>query len=534
MMKKVISIILTVVILCVSLLPAVSAATACTCDNVPIIYVRGKTPILPDKSKPASNSNHQIPYITGKELETYTTEVAGLYLMSPVIGYSGMEQKLAEIFAEEYKDYALDMNGNITNNSGIAPEFQWSKSAVKDNHKPSKTVTTYEQASAEIYKYYYIYDCRVDPFETADDLREYIKTVKSVTGHSKVKILARCYGANVVSAYFAKYGWSDIEDVVLYNPIMYGTDKLDCVFTGEIVVTQESIDYISENYIADTEEDQTLKLLVNVLNKTGGFDFTNSKASDAINYCSPAILRETYATCPGFWAMLSADAYEKAKNFVFETAYFGDEFIKEFAGIIKKTDNYHENVRLKLDEIYADMRADGVDVYTIAKYGTQLLPIMENPMVHSDDTVSVTTQVPGTIAAPLGTSFGEAYMEDAAARGVTKYISPDKTIDVSGVSYRDTVWFVKDLAHDNFPKVFDLFIYKLLRAKGTFTVNNDKNYPQFMEYKNDNGTETVKPITTADADDEQLDLAGDIRLFIQRLQAIVIRLLKKYIFGIVF
>ncbi len=533
-MKKVISMIMAVVILCVGLLPAVSAATPCTCNDVPVIYVRGKTPILPDKSKPASNSNHQLPYITGQELESYITQIAPLYLMSSLTGYERMEQKLAEIFAEEYKDYALDMNGNITNNSGIAPEFQWSKSTVKDNHKPSKTVTTYEQASAEIYKYYYIYDCRVDPFETADDLREYIKTVKSVTGHSKVKILARCYGTNVVSAYFAKYGWSDIEDVVLYNPIMYGTDKLDCIFTGDLVITQESIDYISENHIADSEEDQTLKLLVDVLNKTGGFDFTNNKASDAINYCSPAILRETYATCPGFWAMLSADSYEKAKDFIYETAYFGDEFKEVFAGIIKKTDNYHENVRLKLDEIYADMRADGVDVYTIAKYGTQLLPIMENPMVQSDDTAAVTTQVPGTIAAPIGSTFGDAYMETATANGTAKYISPDKTIDVSDVTYRDTVWFVKDLAHDNFPKVFDMFIYKLLRAKGTFTVKTDKNYPQFMVYENKNGTETVKSITTVDASDKPLDLTGDIGVFIQKIQAIVIRILKKYIFGIVF
>ncbi len=532
-MKKVISVIMAVAILCVGLLPAASAATACNCSDVPVIYVRGKTPILPDKSKPASNSNHQIPYITGQELETYITELAGLYLMSPLIGYERMEQKLAEIFAEEYKDYALDKNGKITNNSGIAPEFQWSKSTVKDNHKPSKTVATYEQASAEIYKYYYIYDCRVDPFETADDLREYIKTVKSVTGHSKVKILARCYGTNVISAYFAKYGWSDIEDVVLYNPIMYGTDKLDCIFTGDIVVTQESIDYISENYIADTEEDQTLKLLVDVLNRTGGFDFTNSKASDAINYCSPAILRETYATCPGFWAMLSADSYEKAKDFIYETAYYGDEFTEAFAGIIKKTDNYHENVRLKLDEIYSKMRADGVDVYTIAKYGTQLLPIMEDPMVQADDTVSVTTQVPGTIAAPLGSTFGDAYMETAAANGTAKYISPDKVIDASGVAYRDTTWYVKNLAHDSFPKVFDLFIYKLLRAKGTFTINSDKNYPQFMVYENNDGTETVKPLKTADENDQPLDLLGDLLLFIQKIQAVIIKILREYLMGIV-
>lgn len=529
MMKKVISVFMAAVILCVGLLPlSVSAATTCNCDEVPIIYVRGKTPILPDKSKPASSSNHQVPYITNQELEDYIAQLLPIYGICYLTGnYDRLSSKLTEIFAEEYKDYALDLNGNITNNSGIAPEFQWSADKIKDNHKASKPVTDYERASAEIYKYYYIYDCRVDPFETAKDLRDYVQTVKKVTGHSKVKFIARCYGTNVLSTYFAKYGWSDVEDVVLYNPIMYGTDKLDAIFAGEIVMTQTSIDYISENYVADTEEDETLKFLINLLNTSGGFDFSNETTSYVINFCSPEILRETYATCPGFWAMLSADAYVKAKDFILE--YYEDDF----AGIIKKTDNYHNNVRLKLDEIYAKMRADGVDVYTIAKYGTQLLPIMENPHVQSDDTVAVETQVPGTIAAPIGSTFGDAYLENAAHNGNSKYISPDRIIDASRVVGRDTTWYVKDIAHDAFPKCFDLFIYKVLRAKGTFTVNTDKNYPQFMVYEKNDGVETVKPITAVDPDDNTLDFKGDIFIFIKRLQAIFIEIIEKYLYNFI-
>ncbi len=524
-MKKVISLIMVVVTLCISLLPlSVSAATSCNCNDVPIIYVRGKTPILPDKSKPASNSNHQIPYITGKELEKYIAELVPVYGICYLTGnFDRFATNLAEIFADEYKDFALDKNGNITNNSGIAPEFQWSASKIKDNHKPSKTVTTYEQASAEIYKYYYIYDCRVDPFETATDLHSYIETVKKVTGHSKVKILARCYGTNVVSAYFVKYGWDDIEDVMLYNPIMYGTDKLDHIFDGTLTMTQESIDYISENYVADTEEDQTLKLLIDILNTTGGFDFTNETASYVINFCTPDILRETYATCPGFWAMLSADSFERAKEHIF--TYYEEEY----AGLIKKIDYYHENVRLKLDDIYTQMKADGVDIYTVAKYGTQLIPLMEDPLVQSDDTVAVDVQVPGTVSAPTGKTFGVAYIDDATSRGNAKYISPDKVIDASGVLFPETTWYVKNLLHDNFPKCFDLFIYKVLRSKNTFTISTDKNYPQFMVYENDGSAETVKPLKGADSSDKSLDLTGDIMLFLKKIQVFIVKFFEEYL-----
>lgn len=528
MMKKVISVIMAVVILCVALLPAVSAATTCSCSETPIVYIRGRADIVADKSQKQSSSNPGLPTFYGEDVESYVTRlVPGFFTGSTFGNWDKLSSELAEIFAEEYEDYALDKDGNVDNNSGISLEKQWSSDKINDVHKANQTIQNAQQASKELYKYYFIYDCRIDTFEVADELHEYIETVKKVTGHSKIKILARCFGTNVLSAYLARYGWSDIEDVLLYNPIMYGTDKLDCIFSGELVVTRDSIDYITNNMVIDSESDETILKIVQILNAAGSLDSTSSTTTYVANYCASEILRETYATCPGYWSMLSADSYEKAKEYIFE--YYEDEYSK----IIEKTDYYHENVRLKLDEIYADMKADGVDVYTVVKYGTQLLPIMENPNVQSDDTVTVETQVPGAVTAPLGSTFGDTYMEDAAARGATKYISPDKTVDASGIFSPDTTWFVKDLAHDVFPQCLDLFLYKVLRSKGTFTINSDKNYPQFMVYENNNGTETVKPLTSVDQSDEPLDFAGDLMLFIQKIQAIIVKILREYLLGIV-
>lgn len=524
-MKKVISLIMTAVILCVGLLPiSVSAATSCSCSETPIIYIRGRADIVADKTKIQSAANPGLPTFYGENVESYITRlVPGFFTGSAFGNWDQFSSELTEIFAEEYKDYALDKNGNVDNNSGISLEKQWSPEKIKDVHKASQSIKTAQQASKELYKYYFVYDCRIDTFEIADELREYVQTVKKATGHTKVKFLARCFGSNVLSAYLARYGWSDIEDVVLYNPVMYGTDKLDCIFEGELVVSRETIDYIANTMVVDSEGDQTLKNIAQALNAAGSLDATNDTATYVANYCAAEILRETYATCPGYWSMLSADSYEKAKEYVFK--YYEDDFAK----IIEKTDYYHENVRLRIDEIYSEMKADGVDVYTIAKYGSQLLPIMENPNVQSDDTVTVEHQVPGAVTAPLGSTFGEAYMEDAVARGTAKYISPDKTIDISNAPGRDTTWFVKNLAHDNFPQCLDLLLYTILRAKGTFTVASDKNYPQFLEYDDSTGTATIKPLTSVNENDEPLDTDGDFMIFIKKIIATIISFIKEYL-----
>ncbi|MBQ8228438.1 MAG: hypothetical protein IJZ88_05430 [Clostridia bacterium] len=528
-MKKVFSLIMTAVILLVGLLPlGVNAATTCKCDEVPIVYIRGRADIVADKTKKQSASNPALPTVSSTELENYIKKLIPVYSFCAVTqNFDPFAEELAKIFAEEYKDYALDKNGNVDNNSGISLEKQWSADKLKDVHKASSKVETAKQASTELYKYYFIYDCRIDTFEVADELHDYITAVKNVTGHSTVKIVARCFGSNVLSAYLSRYGWSDIEDVILYNPIMYGTDKLDCIFTGNIELTRDSIDYIANNYEPDTDMDRNLKLAAEILNTVGGFDLTTETASYVVNYCIPEILVETYATCPGYWSMLSADAYEEAKDFIF--GYYGNTY----DAIIEKTDYYHENVRLKLDEIYSQMAADGVDVHVIAKYGTQILPIMKDPFEQSDDTVNVSTQAPGTVCPKLGYTFGDAYIETAVAAGVDKYISPDRQVDASGAMFRDTTWYVKNLVHDKFPVVLDDLIYKIFRYDGTYTIDTDKKYPQYLLFETDGTNETLTPVTGVNPEDTANDNAKDIFVFIQKIQAVIIKFILNYFNGFV-
>ncbi len=499
-----------------------NAATNCTCSDVPIVYIRGRADIVPDKTKLQSASNPALPIVNEAQLENWIKQLIPVYTFCLLTNnYDPFADKLAQYFAQAYSGFPLDANGNVTNNSGISSEKHWSPSTMRDLHKPATAIQTAAQASRELYRYYFMYDCRIDTFEIADDLNRYIESVKSVTGHSKVKVIARCFGSNVLSAYLSRYGWEDIEDVILYNPIMYGTDKLDCIFAGEIEVSRTSIDYIANNFNADTEQEENLKSAAQIINTVGGFDMTTASISKMANFSSARILRETYATCPGYWSMLSADAFVKAKDFVFK--YYEEDY----AGIIEKIDYYHENVRLKLDDIYSAMHEDGVGIYVIAKYGIQLLPIMNDPLVQSDDTVTVTNQVPGTVCPPLGYHFGDSYVNNANNHGVGKYISPDRQIDVSNYPYRDTTWFVKGLPHDRFPVVLDDLLYKILRSGTEYTVDTDSRYPQFLSYE-EVGTEgALSKVTGTDPNYTALEADDDITIFLKKLQQILVEIFTK-------
>ena len=138
-MKKVISVIMAVVILCVGLLPAASAATACNCSDIPIIYVRGKTPILPDKSKPASNANHQIPYITGQELESYVTQLVGIYAIGALTNnFDRLSEKLAEIFAEDIRTISLTLTAISQTTQVLHPNSSGQRVRSKTTTNPQR------------------------------------------------------------------------------------------------------------------------------------------------------------------------------------------------------------------------------------------------------------------------------------------------------------------------------------------------------------------------------------------------------------
>ncbi len=495
-MKKILSIVLALVLTALVLSPVgavaqTTEADGCDCGYTPIIYVRGRAWILKDKNLPRDieNGNPDLPYISEDKLKAVLEEVVPIYAQCYVKDdFAPFKEIITQRFKEIYADYALDTNGNITNNSGLSVEDDWKNKNIIDNHKPNGSIDTPQKSMIELYKYFYQYDCRLDPCDTADDLYEFIQKIKEVTGHKKVKVLARCLGTNIFSAYLDEYGWEDIEDLVLYNPITNGTAITNSLFNGELYFDADAVDFFATQNL--TGEMTILDFLCDVItmaNKTYGLDilmdYFNMTATEVARYVVPDIMRVSYATTPGYWSMVSADQYETARDYIFE----GVE--EEWAGLIKRIDYYHENVASDLNEMYKQMEADGVNIYNVSKYGYQLYPIMKDAARQSDSIVTVDQQAPGTVSAPIGKKFSVDYVEQAKLDGTYKYISPDKTIDASKSLFPDTTWYIKNIDHNTFPWVVDELIYAILRSDGEMNVFNNSKFSQYMDYAGNEGKE---------------------------------------------
>lgn len=116
--------------------------------------------------------------------------------------------------------------------------------------------------------------------------------------------------------------------------------------------------------------------------------------------------------------------------------------------MIKKINDYHEKVGSKLTTLYKDIKADGVNVSIIAKYGYQLYPVVYNADRQSDMIVTCEQQAPGTTTAPIGKKLSDDYVAQAKQNGTDKYISPDLAVDASTTLFPDSTWYIQNMKHN--------------------------------------------------------------------------------------
>ncbi|MBQ5592289.1 MAG: hypothetical protein IIU80_05035 [Clostridia bacterium] len=382
------------------------------------------------------------------------------------------------IMSPLYADLMLDENGNPLDNSRA------DISSI-DRINPTKINGRY---GTEQFKF--AYDWRVDPYVTAEKLHEYIEAVLAATGETEVALLGRCLGDCIAAAYMEKYDGEYVADYISYASAVNGAEFASKAFSGEIYIDADGVErYVYDLELStDTNLNELIQAFVTVLNDTYGLDFLawsiNNVYPDIYLNIVPRLLRDTYGNFPAYWAMVSDEDYEKAK----ETVFYGADTDK-YAGFIKVIDNYHYNVQCKLPELWKGFEAKGIHMTNVTKYGYQTLPVVKNADSLGEDYCTVENASLGATAATLNTVLSDEYIADAVANGTDRYLSPDKQIDASTCVLPNTTWFVKNLDHKTFPESLNILFNKIINVEN-YNVFMDEDYPQYLVYNDEDGSVT--------------------------------------------
>lgn len=416
--------------------------------------------------------------------------------------YAALETEISKIFSNSL----LDENGNVTNNSGLSEKRKQQMENKRNfDQKGSKGYYSWED-------YWFHYDWRLDPMETADVFHSFVQDIKRTTGCEKVGISATCLGTNIVMAYVAKYGAKDIQGIGMDGSVVGGAEILSDVICAKFDVDPPALMRILRDveglgmFSIDDFITETLEMLV----QTGMLESVISTTENIfydklVEGVTSALALSTFYTWPNYWACVTPEDYESAKYYVFGPE--GSEKRVKYAGLIEKLDNYDREVRQRVPELLQQIKADGANLGVISKYGFQIIPICATSDQISDQFATVKRSSFGATTSSVYETLSEEYIDMRIAEGKGKYISPDKHIDASTCLYPDTTWFIKGSSHSDWTTYEMKILYDVASADRQLTVD-DFPYSQFMVY--DTESEMLYPMTEENCNTEYWDADPDI------------------------
>ncbi len=416
--------------------------------------------------------------------------------------YAGLETEISKIFANSL----LDENGNVTNNSGLSESRKQQMENKRNNdQKGQKGYYGWED-------YWFHYDWRLDPMETADVFHSFIQDIKRTTGCEKVGIAATCLGTNIVMAYVAKYGVEDIQGIGIDGSVVGGAEILSDVICAKFDVDPPALMRVLRDveglgmFSIDDFIMETLEMLV----RTGFLESAISTTENIfydklVEGVTSALALSTFYTWPNYWACVTPEDYESAKYYVFGQE--GSEKRVKYAGLIEKLDNYDREVRRRVPDLIQKIKDGGANFGVISKYGYQLIPICASSDEISDQFASVKRSSFGATTSSVYEPLSDEYIDLRISEGKGKYISPDKLIDASTCICPDTTWFIKGSSHSNWTTYELKILYEVATADRQLTVD-DFPYTQFMVYNTE--SDTLYPMTEENCNTENWDADPDI------------------------
>lgn len=510
-MKRIVSLLLCVLMVFSLSLPAFAAAEP---EEYPTIYVTGAqtNDLYSAEGERIWGSMSDIDFKSFLS-ESIMPCIEELLKGAAVRDYEAYAKKLNSYVVPLFEKVVLDKNGEASNGSHPA------------NHSSTVAVSS-KQSGYGMWDFRFWYDWRLSPVTTAEELKNYIDRVIGTTKKDKVQLVGRCYGANVIQAYITLYKDHALEyvsDVAYFASSVAGIDFMSALFSGEVVLDSKAVTNFVEYYLEEENliEDDILSdfvyALLELFNQAKllgiGTD-TLLLLFDEIKYdLIPEVLPSIIGTWPSYWAMVTPELYEKARDFIFA------ENKQEYAGLIEKTDEYHYNVQLVAEETILELQDKGINFYNFTKYGYPDMPLYEGAANESDSTTSVPRQSFGAECADYGETFSKEYLDSLTDK---TYLSPDLKINAATALIPERSWFVKGLHHNWFGELHDMTL-EIMRYD--MTVHNEK-YPQYLLRVN---SDTLVPVTESD-DDYVKSTQGIVGAAIRLLTAFI-RVLTNIING---
>lgn len=503
-MKKLISLLLVTVMLFAVMAPISSAVY----EKTPIVYIRGNGDgiyyedgtlcVAQFEDLFADNGEEEDDGIDKDTIVETVVNILKPFVMEGMIfdKWDNYGRVIYEEIKPLFPDAALDYEGNPQNGTGVL------KSVMDDANKAAKSSWYYNVNSA----YCFAYDWRLSPYDHVDRLHEYVLQVLSTTGQSQVSMYARCMGGSLLSAYLERYGELGlVKNVIFCDVLSNEATVISKAFSGQIEFDAKLVEkYAGQLDFCGKTGDGVgfafTEVLHEIVFKT--MDFFNQinvtdKALDEVEALYEKLYKALVpalchaigmATQVNYWTEVNENDMDAALDLLYGKE--GSELRTKYAKLIDKIQYYRKHVSSDLDGFYEKLDEYGIHYGFIGKYGFMNAPFTADADLLSDSLASLKHAAYGATTAPISQTLSESYINSHDS----KYISPDKQVDLSTCVQPNRTWILKNAHHDQIDSLHPL-IYAFLNGtkEDADTIYKDYGFSRFMVF--DYNTMTASNMT---------------------------------------
>ena len=499
---------LVAIIVCIAMLFSVCSAGVYASDEKNIITVSCEEDL--------KNLDKDIPivYITGLEHDYYKglsteTEEDDVRIWGPEAGpivKAVFKYALPLTFSILFKNYEKINKISAEVADIIFGDFACDENGVPnpDTGKKIKSDEEFHNGFGYSKAYTFVYDWRLDMGTIAAQLDEYINYVMKLTTTDQVALVAMSMGTAVLSTYLYEYYYT-AEDYAERNHIasaifvaggFNGVATCEDSFSGNMSFDAVSLMRMMSELMRGKEGTDGIYKMIEILYSFGMLDPVVNYVNDLVkeifaNGFNDAAC-ETIGTISGFYALMSLERYEEARDYIFDTP----EKKAKYAKIIENSDYYHYNVQANCSNVIQSMLDNGINVAIIAEYGYTIIPITSDNDRMSDGTIATDRESYGAICAHPDGTLGEGYTQAKACACGKNHISADNQIDASTCEFPDITWFAKYVRHGSDEKFIGDLVDLISYSEDQVTVWTYEEYPQYLINLDD---EKLVPLTAENA-----------------------------------
>ncbi|MCL2507744.1 MAG: hypothetical protein FWF05_01065 [Oscillospiraceae bacterium] len=446
-MKRIIVAFLCAALLAAGLTLPAAAARGCDCGQVVQVYMNGfGSALYYDWDTPEQRRAEMAE--TGELFPGILKLLGSAALSLVTLNTDFFARGVAGMFMGLMGHLQMDEEGRSIENISVG----WKIDEEKD-HRESP-------------EYTFHFDYRIDPYEAAAQLNDFIEELCKHTGHKKIALTGFSEGANVVMTYLAVYGSKRLETLILGNGAWQGLTLVGELLTKKIALTGESV----TNYLGDLpDESGLLAPVMRLLKRTRLLDFTYPLSKWIVSSMGGIIFEEAliplFGQWPAIWAFVPGEYYAEARKLIADDP--------KYAYLLGQSDKYHDEVQAEAENLLTKARKDGVKIAIICGYGFAPIIGTETCDYHTDTMIDTARASGGATVA----KYGEK-LPGGGSDGDSDRLSPDGIIDAGTCMFPDYTWFFKGLRHDSAPSR-ELRQW-IISSEGQPTVRDNEMFPQFI------------------------------------------------------